>query len=290
MRNSANKSRSQGFTLIEVLVVIAIIGILAALLLPALAKARERGLAIVCLNNTKQLAVGLQLYADDHNGALPYNLGMSGHPETSYRTDMNWVNNVMTWDLSSDNTNRAPITKAALGAYVSSSTAIYRCPSDHTLSAAQSAAGWDARIRSYSMNALIGNAGNFSTNGVNINDPHYKQFFKLSQIPRPADIFVFLDEHPDSIDDGYFVNKEAPPTGGYNSSVSYYPEWTDLPGSYHNRSAAFSFADGHASLHRWQGERTVRPSLPNGANLPMAVYKSDLTDFQWVMAHMSIEN
>ncbi len=59
------------------------------------------------------------------------------------------------------------------------------------------------------MNALIGNAGDFSTNGVNANDPDYRQFFKITQIPQPTEIFVFLDEHPDSIDDGYFVNREG---------------------------------------------------------------------------------
>jgi prepilin-type N-terminal cleavage/methylation domain-containing protein/prepilin-type processing-associated H-X9-DG protein len=287
----ANKKNRHAFTLLELLVVIAIIAIIAALLLPALGKARERGLAMVCLNNTKQLTLGWQLYADDHNGTLPYNIGMSGSPETSYRTDQNWVNNVMSWDLSSDNTNTATITKSALGVYLNRSYTIYHCPSDRVLSPTQIAAGWDARIRSYSMNALIGNAGGFSTNGVNVNAPHYKQFFKESQIPRPADIFVFLDEHPDSIDDGYFVNKETISSGVYSSSAALYPSWTDLPASFHNRSASFSFADGHASLHHWLGNRTVQPPISFSTALPMIVYSgSDLTDFQWVMDHMSVAN
>ena len=290
MTIKANQRPRPAFTLIELLVVMAVIGILAALLLPALSKARERGMAIVCLSNTKQLTLGWQLYANDHEELLPYNLGMSGSPESSYRTDLNWVNNVMTWDLSSDNTNTATITQAALGSFVSRSTAIYRCPSDRVLSAVQSAAGWEARIRSYSMNALIGNAGGFSTNGVNVNAPHYKQFFKQSQIPRPSEIFVFLDEHPDSMDDGCFVNKETTSAGIYSSSTAINPSWTDLPASFHNRSAAFSFADGHSSLHRWLGKRTVQPALPYSTALPMTVYSSDLADFQWVMEHMSVAN
>ena len=280
-----------GFTLIELLVVIAIIGILAAILLPALAKSRDRAQGIICLNNTRQLSLALLLYANDHNDYLPYNYGMAG---SSFRTNINWVNNVMTWDLSPDNTNPATLTQASLGAFVSSSTAIYHCPSDHVLSPTQIAAGWSGRNRSYSLNALIGNAGTLSAGGVNVNDPDYRQFFKLTQIPQPTEIFTFLDEHPDSIDDGYFVNKESssPSQPSYgNASISTYVEWIDLPASYHNNGTAFSFADGHGQMHHWQAPTTVPPSAPFAANLPIAINSSQADaygDFDWVIDHMSV--
>ena len=101
------KTGAAGFTLIELLVVIAIIAMLAALVFPALARAKARALGIVCLNNTKQLDLALQVYATDHDDGLPYNLGMAG---SSFRTPLNWVNNVMTWDLSPDNTNLTTLT------------------------------------------------------------------------------------------------------------------------------------------------------------------------------------
>jgi len=283
--------------LLELLTVVAIIGVVAGLLLPALSRARERARAIGCLNNTKQLLLAWQIYAGENGERLAYNLGMAG---SSLRTDLNWVNNVMTWDLSPDNTNLATLTEASLGPMVGGNTAVYHCPSDHALSSIQRSAGWSARIRSYSMNAMVGDAGAFSTNGFNVNNPGYTQFFKLTQIPRPTDIFVFLDEHPDSINDGYFLN-QAPQYGsgagngygnGYGAPVLP-AEWQHLPASYHNRGTAFSFADGHSELHRWSQAGTVISPVPDAASPPIWIPASPaagLTDFDWVLAHMSVVN
>lgn len=265
-----NLSRRGGFTLLELLVVVAIVGILAGLLLTALAGSKARTRRILCQNNNKQLVTGWLMYADDHSQRLAYNLGGA-----AARANINWAAGVLDWELTPDNTNLANLTQAALGAYVAQVSTIYRCPSDSVLSALQSVAGWKSRVRSYSMNASVGDAGELSSSGVNANNPGYAQFFKLTSIPAPAQIFVFLDEQPDSISDGYFVNRSS------------YPEWIRLPASWHNGGATFSFADGRAETYFWKCASTMPPPLPDAAGLPIDV-SEDPRDFNWVIAHMSV--
>lgn len=127
------------------------------------------------------------------------------------------------------------------------------------------------------MNMMVGDAGPVSASGSNTNNPGYVQFFKMTSIPQPAQIFVFLDEHPDSIDDGYFLNRASQ------------HEWHDLPASYHDSSAAFSFADGHARMKRWLVASTKAPATPDAAALPFYVAKAQSADFNWVTEHMSVD-
>jgi len=266
--------RQRAFTLIELLVVIAVIGILSSLLLPSLARTKSQAQGAFCQNNARQLVLGCLMYCDDNGGFFPDN-----QAGTNVYTNANWAMDVLDWETTPDNTNTALLTGAALGPYVARSSAIYRCPSDTVLSTIQHSAGWQNRVRSYSMNASVGDAGDITKGGVNTNNPDYLQFFKLSSMPVAARIFVFIEEHPDTISDGYFLNR------------AYALEWTRLPASYHNGCGNIAFADGHAELHHWRDSSTLVPAEPDAAdavvytNLP----PGQLEDLNWVIAHMSVE-
>jgi len=252
--------RNRGFTLIELLVVIAIIAILAALLLPALSRAKAKAQEVGCRNNIKQLSLAWSIYTDENADLLVNNHGID---ET--RTNrQNWVNNVEDWNNSDDNTNLVYLTGAKLGPYLNQSTAVFKCPSDKSIAAN------GPRIRSLSMNSLVGDPG-VLTNRFN---PDYIQFFKSADLITPVNIFVFLDEHPDTINDGFFMNR-----------LEEY-KWGNLPASYHNGAADFSFADGHAESHRWVVPDTVRPARQGGVGGSFAA--SPTSDFQWLKDRTSV--
>jgi prepilin-type N-terminal cleavage/methylation domain-containing protein/prepilin-type processing-associated H-X9-DG protein len=272
------RRRQTGFTLVELLVVIAILGVLAGLLLPALASAKAKGQAISCVNREKQLALACLMYAGDFEDHLPYNLGSAEikalAAQNRYR---NWTSPVMSWELDADNTNSVLLTEGGIGPYTARTPKIYRCPSDEALSDIQAQAGWAARVRSFSMNAMVGDAGWYSRGGANSNNPDYRQFFTQAQIPQPSEIFVFIEEHPDSINDGYFLNHLDR------------PRWLDLPASYHRGVVNLTFVDGHSESHKWHFPRTQPPARPDAAHLPFDVPLAERGDFDWLMQRTSVD-
>ena len=265
----------RAFTLIELLVVIAIIAILASLLLPALSKTKGRAQTIFCVNNSHQLLTAWMMYAQDQNDRLVFNYP-DGDPG-------GWVEGKLCWGgvTLPDNTNAAKLTRALLGSYTAQQIRIYRCPADHSRGVGQTI----ERVRSVSMNAFVGDPGPARP------PPDYifsgwRQFIKLTDIRNPTGIFVFLEEHPDSINDGWFVycTTKKPP------EVS---EWSDLPASYHNRAGIFSFADGHAEVHKWKSTSTLKPSMMNGmGGRPVAVPSKPVAeqqDITWVRDRSTVK-
>jgi prepilin-type N-terminal cleavage/methylation domain-containing protein len=278
MSSKRDRPRAVGFSLIELLVVVAILCILASLLLPAMTRAKIAGQSSVCLNNERQMSLAFQLYCGDYDDRCPYNLGGAEIKKQVLQNQfISWTSSIMNWELDSDNTNTFALTRGGLGDYLNHSARLYSCPADKVVSDIQAKAGWTARVRSISMNAMVGDAGEFSQGGANVNNPDYRQFFKLSQIPEPAQIFVFVEEHPDSIDDGYFLNK-------IDSA-----QWLDLPASYHKGGANLTFSDSHCERHKWDCGSTKRAARPGAAHLPFVVPSSQSEDFNWLMDRTTLD-
>ena len=276
-----NFPRRSAFTLIELLVVIAIIAILAAMLLPALAKAKQRAQAIACMNGTKQLMLAWRMYADDNNDRLapndyPYLTSYAKAPAglgPGHKDSMkNWAVGTMydPYDAK-DYPSIAGISEmldpnTVLSPYLKTKS-IFHCPADQYL---DPNAGNQLHTRSYSMNSAVGtiysspnppsqpigatvDGGWLPGSAYNSGQTTWLTYGKSSAFtrPGPSDTWVLMDENPYTINDGSLaISAEAAPGKTY---------LIDYPASAHGGAAGLSFADGHAIVHKWIDRRTYTP-------------------------------
>ncbi|MGA3269002.1 MAG: type II secretion system protein [Verrucomicrobiota bacterium] len=236
------------FTLVELLMVIAVIAILAALLMPSLNAAKMRAQAAGCMSNCKQLVLAWQQYAMENNDRLAINSDQS----LPYQGTPSWISGVLDWTTNPVNTNTSNLiddSYSLLGNLLGHNTKVFACPAANYVSPAQQAAGWTGRCRSVAMDGGLG-AGNRAASLVD-QWPTFFQATKMSDLrnPGPSDTWVFADEHPDFLDDGiFYLNPSATGSG---------TEWfTELPGSQHGLATGISFADGRAMVRRWLDPET----------------------------------
>jgi prepilin-type N-terminal cleavage/methylation domain-containing protein/prepilin-type processing-associated H-X9-DG protein len=222
--------RRRAFTLIEVLVVVAIIALLIAILLPSLQRAREISRRTVCLSNEHELALGWTLYSADYKGAL-----VSG--VAAYWVDnQGWVKQYGNWHQNNPSTFTAAnftkgIKEGALFKYVRNVDA-YHCPAvkkesevlTYSMTVAMNPATpdntferWDAWMGAYSDGRIPRNIG---------------------QIPRPSDRLILLDHFPEDADFLWAIYYNQPDL------------WNPVPGR-HTKGTVFAFADGHSAYWRW---------------------------------------
>jgi|HubBroStandDraft_1064217.scaffolds.fasta_scaffold127936_2 prepilin-type N-terminal cleavage/methylation domain-containing protein/prepilin-type processing-associated H-X9-DG protein len=248
------ESSARAFTLIELLVVIAIIAILAALLLPALTRAKTDALSTQCMSNQKQMQLSWTIYANDFNDHLAINADQSRDYIVGSSVMHDWCEGIMDWTTSTQNTNFGYLINPAvssMGSYNANAYAIYKCPADNFVSPPQRALGWPYRCRSLSMDGAVGDGDKYTFSNWGTEKMWWAVKGSDLTAPGPSLSWVFLDEHPDSIDDEilYINPAETDGTGVF----------TELPAGLHNNACGVSFADGHAEIHKWVNPETLHP-------------------------------
>lgn len=213
----------RAFTLIEILVVIAIIGILSAILFPVLSRARENGRKTACLSNMKQLGLAFQQYTQDSRGKYPlasdyfaWNAGNGGW--VAGKADKPLASPsppfTITPDLAAKDEQAKP-EQGALFPYIKNA-AVYVCPSDPD--------GKEKRL-SYSMNCALAS-------------------LSVSRIRSPGDIVLLVDEQGPN--DGYFFAVSDALAGSEVNGAT--TDSTDALTTRHNGGGNFLFTDGHAKF------------------------------------------
>ncbi len=226
-----------GFTLVELLVVIGVVGVLAALILPSLAQARQKGRATQCLQQVHQLGVALRMYADDHGGLLP--------EDPPFVQANPWI----------------PL----LRPFVGSSTNLFRCPADDF---------GEARVvtgrSSYVLNEYTasGNGDSrsypiFGPNGEPIPAHEFSQ--RIDGFPRPSDTFLAFEvsnvgnSGPGAL---WHDDHTHPVTWGFG----WQHVLADIDPTRHGRFSDYLYADGHAAA---TGAAELQRRIDQGDNFSL---------------------
>jgi len=235
-RCSGRSNSRRGFTLLELLAVIATITTLAALLLPALNRAKSEAYQATCLSNLSQLGIAWMMYKDDNNDRLVET--WTTYKDGNYAVDNPsvWVKGDMTIPAEAVNPD---LIKAGKLYHYNENVQIYHCPTDPGVTIAgvklQS-------VRSYSMNSFLGSrpdAAPANPNAAPGSSLAYTPFFsKISDMPDASRLFVLIDEDQRSISDGAFVT---------DPTARLWYSFPAVSAARHNYGSSRIFADGHAA-------------------------------------------
>ena len=248
-----------GFTRTDLLAALATLTLLGLLQATALGNNKETSRSGVCLSNLRRLGTAWTEFANDNNGTLSFN---------GWGSSSGWIPSGTVMDFNSTNTDNTNSYKlvgspaSQLGPY-SQNPKFYKCPSDQsqvTMGTGEAARLYP-RVRSYSMSVAMDGDTDGGLDWV-LPSPPYRTFHKISDIvaPPPANAFVLIDEHANSIDDGIFALQMPGPT---LSTARF----QNLPAARHDGAGALSFADSHAELHFWRDPRTTPPESSDGVYL-----------------------
>ncbi len=224
--------RAPAFSLLELLLVIAVVTVLCALLSAAFNNAKNKAVQIGCVNNLRQLQLAWLMYVDEDQYLLPLN-----QSEASSNTKLfgrrnkpgSWVLGNPKEDITTDN-----LAKGSLFPWINNPR-VFRCPGDTARVIGQKNF---LRNRSYSMSAYMNGDGA----GV---DPRVKTHYSEILNPPPERVFVLIEEHELSPWNGAFMIGPAEAKAGSPLQIS------SLPAERHWDGCNLSFADGHVEYWKW---------------------------------------
>lgn len=271
-----------GFTLIDLLAVIATMAVMASLLLPALAKGGPSGQGLQCMNNLKQLTVAWSMYANDNNDRLVGAQGqIAGLP--------NWMTGSLDFNaanLSNWDTNRDVI-RSPLWSYVGQQASLLRCPADQSTVVPSSGpyiGQHVPRVRSVSMSQVFG-TGDWLNGFYGPGQTVWRTYHKGADIVIPSKTFLFADEHPNSINDASLAVACTGADSPSNARI------IDFPANYHNGAGVFALSDGHTEMHNWIGSklRDAPINFTSYNNFYLNVLADDSwVDVQWLAEHTTV--
>lgn len=230
--------RRGAFTLIEVLVVVAIIALLVAILLPSLSRAREVSRRTICLHNTKMLGQCWQVYQVENKGALIGGVAaMNSAGQPLDEVDRTWLSRnppSWVWGCTYDPPAQPvpaqirSLQKGALFKYARH-VDIYHCPSTQK-----------TEIRTYSTNWGVSG----QRPGGDIDIWQGRAAWKIDQLKPPGRRMVFIDDYPDDWDAIWTV------------TPWYLQFWNNIAAR-HDMGNTMGFGDGHSEHWRWTDPRTI---------------------------------
>jgi prepilin-type N-terminal cleavage/methylation domain-containing protein len=286
--------REQGaFTLSELIVVMAVIGLLAALLVPAHSASRTKAQGVRCMDNLKQMMNGMAMYTHDYHDLFPPNpddgTALAGYTWCGGQAGIGGGAEFNPDILASP-------TRCLIVPYIATNVTLFRCTADARMGRYQ---GSDpskigttvTAARTISLSQAVGTIDpgflasgghsgvpNLPTTGPWLSGTHTSAYYtqwrtygKISQmvVPGPSQLAIIMEEDPWSLNDGSY----AVSTGQ--------AEWIDYPSTLHNMGCVFSFGDGHAEFHKWR-------TLPKLTGPAYGRYPQPTdSDWNWVAARTS---
>ncbi len=253
----ATRARRGGWTLVELLVVVGVIGLLIAIIIPSMWWAREASRRAVCMSNHKQLVMAALQYSMDHQGQLipaftaPGGWVNTGNDAYSITSGLlfPYLNGGMPSNLTQAQVDTGPGPKVLK---------TYLCPSDYFVA---------TNIRTYSINAFL----NDSTVGTLV--PNGVYLTRLSQVKCPATLIYLIDEYDNR---GYNQN-------GFCEDPVVLTQFRDTPGIFHFNGCNLSFVDGHVEYWKWKDARTMQllPGVSSGQPSPNNPDLAKLQAYLW---------